>query len=370
MVSNLPVYLFDGSEADLRGRTSQIEAAGLDAIWDVGATASRNQLLTWIDRDATSSPKRLSVALIDCRTESGDLEQLGFRIVESIRRHAYLWKATRPAIWVDHLSREHEGCARGVGADAVIDDAWVDSDPRAALTRVVEWCQRRPVAPYGRVGEPEVFTDDTSAFDREIEQRDARFRRSFGFAPDELDYMILWGMAGAVELQFLDCYCSEHGWAASARSARKAREKLQQAMRGEREELDRAEPTNAELARRFLADALPGTPDPLAELSWPAFSQIREIRRLPLILTSAFLEADAEAVLDQFLAVVAEAGRRAPPAGSRGSSGGRLELIESTLRRLAADRGEPFLRVHGLVHRSCHALSDAYDDWRRVGDPA
>lgn len=349
---------------------SQIRAAGLDAVWDVRETSSRNQLLKWIDRDACSSPKLQSVALIDHRSESGDLEQLGFRIVESIRRHAYLWKATRPVIWVDHLSGEHEGYARSVAADAVLDDAWVDRDPGTALAQVVEWCRSRPVAPYPS-GSPRVFTEAAATVDQEIERRDARFRRSFGFAPDELDYMMLWGMAGAVELQFLDRHCAELGYAVSERAARKARENLQRAMRAEREELDRAEPTNAELARWFLADALAGAPDPLAYLSWPTFSQIRDLRRRPPVLRAAFLEPGAEAVLDRFFAALsaAETSRSTGSTGASNSSR-RLELIEEVLSAVAGDLGVPFLRVHGLVHRSCHALSDAYDDWRRVGDAA
>ncbi len=358
------VYLFDGSEVDLRGRLSQIEGAGLHEGCDVKATSSRNQLLAWIERDAMASPKRQSAALIDFRTESGDIEQLGFRIIETIRRHAFLWKATRPAIWLDHLTAENVLYARGVGAEAVVDDDWVDRSHGRTLEHVLAWCWRRPVAPYGKaLGPPKVFTDNQGTFEGEAEQRDARFGRSFGFAPDELDYKILWGIAGAVELKFLDRYCAEEGWAVSERAARKAREKLQQAMRREREELDRAEPTNAELARRFLAEAVPAGPDPLAELSWPSFSHVRELRHEPRILRAAFLESDAEAVLDRFLATLSESD------GSDESDASRLELIEAALRLVAAHRGQPLPLVHGLVHRSCHALSDAFDDWQRFGDP-
>ena len=181
--------------------------------------------------------------------------------------------------------------------------------------------------------------------------------------------MILWGMAGAVELQFLDRYCATEGPATSVRAARKARERLQQAMRCEREELDRPEPTNAELARRFLAEALPGTPDPLAELSWPALSRVRELRREPAILRLAFLEEDSPALLDRFFRALSAAESAQPSGADGGSHMGRLELIESALRSVASDRRLPLPVIHGLVHRSCHSLSDASDDLRRLGDP-
>ena len=165
-------------------------------------------------------------------------------------------------------------------------------------------------------------------------------------------------MAQAVELQFLDRYCADQGWAASERAARKARERLQEAMRREREELDRPEPSNAELARRFLAEAVPGCPDPLSELSWPPFSQVRRLRHDPAILRAAFLEPDAETVLDHFLGVLA---------GADDSASSRYESIERALRQVCRDRAAPIALVHGIVHRSCHALSDAFDDWRRFG---
>ena len=188
MGDRLRVYVFDGSEADLRGRTSQIEAAQLGARWEVVATSSRNQLLSWIERDATTSPKRQSVALIDYRTESGDIEQLGFRLVELIRRHAYLWKATRPAIWVDHLSAENVQYAHAVAAEAIVDDEWVDRDPRSALAQVFEWCSgrpRRPVSPgHGaheglrRRGEPARAAADSSGATRSSAGRSGSRRTS------------------------------------------------------------------------------------------------------------------------------------------------------------------------------------------------
>lgn len=364
------VYVFDASEADLRGRMSQIDAAELAASWEIRSTSSRNQLLSWIARDATASPKRQSIALIDSQTESGDIEQRGFRIVESIRRHGYLWKATRPAVCVDHLSTENVLYAGAVAAEAVIDDAWVDRDPRTALQRVFTWCSERPAAPYGRAAaSPAVFTDTARSCGQPVDRRDEMFRRSFGFSPDELDYLILWGIAGAVELQFLDRYCAEQRWAVSTRAARKARERLQEAMRREREELDRPEPANAELARRFLADALPGVPDPLSELSWPSFSRVRELRHDPAILRSACLEPGGELALDNFLGVLASYERRPGPRGGADSATSRLEVIERVLQQVSRDRAQPLALVHGMVHRSCHALSDAFDDWRRFGAP-
>ncbi len=219
---------------------------------------------------------------------------MAFRAFEAIRRHDYLWKATHPALWVDHLRTTTVRYARAIAADAVVDDAWVDREPGPALSRVFEECwQRPPRAHRSALGSPAVFTDAVCDAADEAAQRDARFRRSFGFAPDELDFAILWGIAGAVEHQFLDRYCAEQGWAVSTRSARKARERLQQALRSEREELDRAEPANAEIAPRFPSDVLPGEPDPLAELSWPGIARVRALRYDAQTLRLAFLEPGA-----------------------------------------------------------------------------
>ena len=90
----------------------------------------------------------------------------------------------------------------------------------------------------------------------EERSRTERFRRWFGFEPDDLDFKILWGMADAVELQFLREYFADQGWA-SNRAVKRAIEKLQAAMRPAKEELDRPEPTNAEIARSFLSEACP-----------------------------------------------------------------------------------------------------------------
>src|SRR4051794_39778338 len=106
------VRIYDANRYDLRGRTSQLRAAGITDRWKVEPTTSRNAFLAALEADVRTSPRTQSVALVDCRAESGDLEQTGFRIVETIRRHELLWKATRPIIWVDELTEGNRLYAR------------------------------------------------------------------------------------------------------------------------------------------------------------------------------------------------------------------------------------------------------------------
>ena len=87
------VRMFDANRHDLRGRVSQLRTAGRERGWDVWPTPSRNALLARYGEETT-------LALIDCRAESGDLDQIGFRIVETIARHDQLWKRTVPVLWL------------------------------------------------------------------------------------------------------------------------------------------------------------------------------------------------------------------------------------------------------------------------------
>ena len=109
------VYIFDANPIDLRGRVSQLRGAGVAGGWEIRPTSSRNELLANLGRDAITRPKTQSVALIDLRSESGDLEQVGFRIIETIRRHEFLWKVSRPIIWVDERLRRIF-CSQGEGS--------------------------------------------------------------------------------------------------------------------------------------------------------------------------------------------------------------------------------------------------------------
>jgi hypothetical protein len=355
------LYVFDADPIDLRGRASQLRSAGINNDWAVSLTPSRNQLLKWLDEDVRSSPKRHSVCLIDFRRSSDDLEQTGFRIVETIRRHEHLWKATRPVIWVDSLTRANIDYARGVGAEGIVDDDWVDRREGTPLVEVLEWAIERPPKQERPGGDFTVFPADNVPADDDTALRDERFQRWFGFRPDDLDFRILWGLADAVELKFLREYFCDQGWTPSDRAAERAIYKLQQHMRSAREELDRPEPTNAEIARRFLAEAVPAAPSPLSEISWPSIAHVRDVvLSNPEIGQLAFLEPDARPALDRFFGVLGQGPT---------DIAGRHRAIEGAVTEVAKSLGRPRTAVHGLIHRSCHAVDDAYDDWRRHGMP-
>lgn len=360
---SLLVRIFDANGYDLRGRVSQLRAAGIDRRLDVRTTSSRNALLAAIDEDASSSPRRESVALVDCRAESGDLEQVGFRVIETIRRHARLWKATRPIIWVDELTEANRRFAEAVSAEAVLDDDWLDQSDGTTLEDVISWAGTRQPRPWAGGGEEiMVFSDGPASLEEENRLRDARFERWFGYEPDDLDFVLLWGLADAVELKFLYRYCADEGISTTETAARKACERLQEAMRAEREHLDRAEATNTEIARRFLAEAAPASPDPLAELAWPGIEHMRTLLfDRPDIRDLAYLEPGAQEALERFLGEL--------PAGTV-SVGVRHRTVLDAAETVARISNRPAAATHDLLQRSCHALDDAFCDWRAHGPPS
>ena len=205
----------------------------------------------------------------------------------------------------------------------------------------------------------EEFSSGPTDLEAEQARLDARFTRWFGIKhPRELHYILLWGIAGAIELKFLYSYCEREGFAATAESAAKVCERLQEKMRAEREYLDRPEPSNAEIARRFLAEEAPAAPDPLAELSWPDLDHVQAQLFDPEIKRLAFLEIGADDALREFL------GRLGEPSRTPAS---RHAAIESAVREMSTP--QDYAETYNLLHRSAHALDDAFRDWRRHGDP-
>ena len=118
MVSRL-VYLYDASPINVRDRRvllkDQLRRVGVLDEWEVRATPSRNALLMSLYADAAQRPARTSVTLLDLRAETGDLEQVGFKVCDRITRHPSLRRATRPVIWSDVHTAANLQYARGWG---------------------------------------------------------------------------------------------------------------------------------------------------------------------------------------------------------------------------------------------------------------
>ena len=368
MVSGL-VYLYDASPIDVRDRRvlleDQLRRAGVLDDWEVRATPSRNALLTSLYADAAQRPARLSVTLIDLRAETGDLEQIGFKVCDRITRHPSLRRATRPVIWSDIHTAANLQYARGVGAAAVIDDEWVDSGRDVPLVDVLRWAWAQPTGRHVVARTPRVFPKDSSSVESEEQERRARFERWFGYSPSDLEveFALLWGMAEAVELKLLLAAVTEAGLARSERAARRRLEQLQAAMAPEVEALDSPDTARAELARRFLAESAPPEPPRLQELTWPKPDHVADVMSAhPNLREWAFLVGEEPALLDRFLK------HYEPPLPHTGA-GLRHEAIEDALKKVARANGAPFARVHESVRRAMCAVEDAFCDWRDYGEP-
>lgn len=361
------VYLFDANRVSVRDRKvllrDQLRQAGALDEWEVRATPSRNALLESLYADASGRPALTSVTLIDLRAETGDLEQTGFRVCDRITRHPTLRRATRPVIWSDIHTAANLQYARGVGAVAIIDDEWVDSGNEAPLVDVLRWAWAQPTGHHAVTRAPRVFPRDSSSVEAEEAERRERFERWFGYAPGDLDFALLWGMAEAVELKLLLVSVSEAGLARSERAARRRLEQLQAAMAPDVDALDSPETARAEIARRFLAESIPPEPPRFDELTWPKPQHVSElIKAHPKLREWAFLAAEEPAMLDRFLGFY-----EAPP--THAGAGARHEAIDSALRQLAQSNGAPFARLHESVRRAMCAIEDAFFDWRDYGDP-
>jgi hypothetical protein len=368
MVSRL-VYLYDASRIDVRDRRvlleDQLRRAGVLDEWEVRATPSRNALLVSLYADAAQRPARASVTLIDLRAETGDLEQIGFKVCDRITRHPSVRRATRPVIWSDIPTAANLQYARGVGAVAVIDDEWVDGGSDAPLVDVLRWAWAEPAACRANARAPRVFPKDSSSVEAEERERRERFERWFGYPPSDLDleFALLWGMAEAVEFKLLLTSVTEAGLARSERAARRRLEQLQAAMAPDVEALDNPETARAEIARRFLAEWAPPEPPRFDELTWPKPQHIANvISTHPRLREWAFLVGEESALLDRFLALYE------PPPPHAGA-GVRHEAIEGALKKLARANGATFARLHEPVHRAMWAVEDAFCDWRDYGEP-
>lgn len=366
------VYLYDASPINVRDRRvllkDQLRRAGMLDECEVRATPSRNALLVSLYADAAHRPARTSVTLIDLRAETGDLEQIGFKVCDRITRHPSLRRATRPVIWSDVHTAANLQYARGVGAVAVVDDEWVDSGddaPDAPLVDVLRWAWTQPTDRHAHARLPRVFPKDSSSVEAEERERHERFQRWFGFPPIDLDleFALLWGMAEAVELKLLLVSVTEAGLARSERAARRRLEQLQAAMAPEVEALDNPETGRAEIARRFLAESAPPEPPRFDELTWPKPGHIADVMSAhPKLREWAFLVGEEPALLDRFL------GFYEPPV-SHATAGVRYQAIEGAVEQLARAKGAPFTRLHESVHRAMWAVHDAFCDWRDYGDP-
>ena len=368
MVSRL-VYLYDASPIDVRDRRvlleDQLRRAGVLEEWEVRATSSRNALLVSLYADAAQRRARASVTLIDLRAETGDLEQIGFKVCDRISRHPSLRRATLPVIWSDVHTAANLEYARGVGAVAVIDDEWVDSGSDARLVDVLRWAWALPAERHANARALRVFPKDSSSVEAEDRERRERFERWFGYPPSdlELEFALLWGMAEAVELKLLLTSVTEADVARSERAARRRLERLQAAMAPDVEALDNPETARAEIARRFLAESAPPEPPRFDELTWPKPQHIADvISTHPELREWAFLVGEEPALLDRFLALCE------PPLPHAGA-GVRHEAIEGALNKLACANETSLARVHESVHRAVWAVEDAFCDWREHGEP-
>jgi hypothetical protein len=368
VVSRL-VYLYDASPINVRDRrvllADQLRRAGVLDEWELRATPSRNALLVSLYADAAHRPARASVTLIDLRAETGDLEQIGFKVCDRITRHPSLRRATRPVIWSDVHTAANLQYARGVGAVAVIDDEWVDSESDAPLVNVLRWAWAQPAERHATPRPPRVFPKDSSSVEAEERARRERFERWFGYPPSDLDleFALLWGMAEAVELKLLLTSVAEAGLARSERAARRRLEQLQAAMAPDVEALDNPETARAEIARRFLAESAPPEPPRFDELTWPKPQHIADlISARPELREWAFLVGEEPALLDRFLDLY-------EPPLPHAVAGVRHQAIEDALTRLARANGATFARVHECVHRAMWAVEDAFCDWRDYGEP-
>jgi hypothetical protein len=361
------VYLYDASPINVRDRRvlleDQLRRAGAGDDWEVCATPSRNALLVSLYADAARRPARASVTLIDLRAETGDLEQIGFKVCDRITRHPSLRRATRPVIWTDIHTAANLQYARGVGAVAVIDDEWVDSGSDAPLVDVLRWAWAEPTERHAADRAPRVFPEDSSSVDAEERQRCERFERWFEYPPSDLDFALLWGMAEAVELKLLLTSVTNAGLARSERAARRRLEQLQAAMAQDVEALDSPETARAEIARRFLAESAPPEPPRFDELTWPKPQHVADVVSAhPKLRDWAFLVGEDPALLDRFLDVY-----KSPP--SHAGAGARHEAIENALDQLARADGATFARLHESVRRAMSAVEDAFCDWRDHGEP-
>lgn len=359
-------FVYDANPLDRRGRQSQIEdqltIAGVRDRWEVHATSSRNQLLVSLDADRSRRPARESTTLIDLRAETGDLDQKGFRICQTIVSEPHLNVITRPIIWTDTHTAANFQRSQEVGAIAVVDDGWVDQGRGGPLAEVLEWAVTQPASPSASVGAAtHVFPQNSGSLEDERLRRNECFERWFDFSPTDLHFALLWGMADSVELEFLKTYLTRRKLARTKRSAKRELERIETAMSDRVQEMERPGPARAEIARRFLAEIVPPHPNPLDELGWPRLEHVRELMYdRQDIVRWAYLPPDGARLLQQFFARLEDSAR---------GIAAREAVIDRACGDVAEALGSSVSATRALIRRFALAVDDAFADWLDYPEP-
>lgn len=357
------IDLHHAEPAELRQRRRDLEEQfeGRAKI-ALRATSSRNAFLAGI---ASRKSDERSIALIDLRSETGDIEHSGLRIVQSIRNNPELASRTIPVIWTDHVSNSNVAATRDVGASAIISDAWVDEAKAHELAGAIDRVLSSD-DPDGFLAFPPRATAGRTVHDPDDAIRTEAFERWFGFGAKDIHFHLLWGMANAVELEFLKEYLAEMGIATSTSAAKGQLERLQAAIRPDIEALDRPESGNPEVARRFLAELMPPDFDPLPELNWPRLATVQTlILEDSQAVDFAFLTDEALAMLRLFLSE-----RRPVDVTQQRAKGSEIYLaIEDAVDEVAKRFGSPTAVTFNTIHHAAHSIDDANWDLRRYGVP-
>lgn len=347
---------------ELRHREQDLreQFAGRDDV-EIFASCSRNEFL---HRIASRNDGGRSIALIDLRSETGDIEQSGLRIARTIVGNRALSMRTVPAVWTEHVSNSNVIEVRECGASGLISDFWVDEAGKHVLPAAIDRIRSAKAGDYFVF--PPRETSPRLPVDPEDEIRAEAFERWFGFAPSELHFHLLWGTANAIELELLKEYVAEIGVASSPSAAKRQLERLQAAMRADIDALDRPESGNPEVARRFLAELMPPDFDPLPELNWPRLSTIQELLLSePEVVSFAYLDDESLAMLELFLRE-----RRTPQSTERKAKGSEVyKAIEDAVSIVATTFQTPEAVAFNIVHHAAHSIDDAYWDIRRHGNP-
>lgn len=357
------IDLHHAEPAELRQRRRDLEDQfeGREGI-EIVANSSRNAFLAGI---ANRESDERSIALIDLRSETGDIEHSGLRIIQTIRRNPAIASRTVPVIWTDHVSNSNVAATREVGAAAMISDAWVDEAKAHELSGAIDRVAATTDTD-GFLAFPPRATTGSLVEDPDDAARAEAFERWFGFGAKEIHFHLLWGMANAVELEFLKEYLAEVGIASSTPAAKGQLERLQLAIRPDIEALDRPESGNPEVARRFLAELMPPDFDPLPELNWPRLATVQTLLlEDPIVVENAFLTDETVAMLELFLSE-----RRPVDVTQKRPKGSEIYLaIEDAVDAVAKAFGQPSAVTFNTIHHAAHSIDDAYWDLRRHGTP-
>ena len=356
------IHLHHAEPRELRQRVRDVRD-GFDGRPEIEivSTPSRNELLMTI---SDSPPGSDAVALIDLRSETGDIEQSGLRIAKSISTNPHLCERVVAAIWTDHISNSNAIGAAASGARALISDAWVDEAPGNVLAGAIERVlSSKPGDFYAFPPRP---TIDPWDGDPDDAVRAQAFERWFGFTPRAIHFHLLWGLANSVELEFLKEHLAEIEVAGTPSAAKGQLGRLQDNMRGDIEALDRPESGNAEIARRFLAEMIPPDLDPISELNWPRLSTIQEaLLENDDAIRYSFVDDASLEMLRVFLRELT-----VPPGGSGRLRGSEMyKAIDDAVAKVARLTDTPEAVAFNSIHLAAHSIDDARWDLRRFGPP-